>query len=114
MAWTAIQVEALRLAQISWARRLTGARAAPINAPSEWIGWQIITPDANRRRYLRRLVDGTCTRCGGGPLASRTLCERCRERQRRASAANRAKRIGATASAAVGEAVGEAVEEAPD
>lgn len=90
--WTTIQIEALRLAEIAYVCRLTGARAAPLNAPSEWIGWQIITPDGERRRYLKRRVEGVCTRCGGSPLASRTLCERCRERQRAASATHRERR----------------------
>lgn len=91
--WTRLQIEALRRAEIAWIKRLTAARAAPPNAPSEWAGWQIVAPDADRRRYLRRRVAGACTRCGAGPLASRTLCEGCRERQRAASAAHRATRL---------------------
>ena len=59
--WSAAQIEALRRAEIAWIQRLTGARAAPVNAPSEWVGWQIITPDADRRRYVKRLVEGGCT-----------------------------------------------------
>ena len=93
--WRAAQIEALRLAEIAYLRRLTGARAAPVNAPSEWVGWQIVTPDADRRRYLMRRVEGACTRCGGRPLATRTLCAVCRDGQRRRSAALRARRRGA-------------------
>lgn len=104
--WSAAQIEALRLAEIAYLRRLTGARSAPVNAPSEWIGWSIITPDDDRRRYLRRRVEGVCTRCGGRPLATPTLCEPCGERQRRRSAELRARRRGAGQCIQCGEPAG--------
>ena len=94
--FTAPQIEALRLAEIAYLRRLTGARAAPVNAPSEWIGWSIITPDGDRRRHLRRLVDGLCTRCGGRrPRPERKTCARCAAAQRVRAAALRARRRAA-------------------
>ena len=65
--WTDQQIKALRLAELAAIRRLIGATAAPVNTPSEWIGWQVIVPDAETRRYLQRAARG-CEprRCASG------------------------------------------------
>ena len=93
--WTDQQIKALRLAELAAIRRLIGATAAPINAPSEWIGWQIIAPDAETRRYLQRAARGLCTRCGAPPRPDRKTCETCAEGQRVRAAALRARRRAA-------------------
>ena len=95
MRWTARQIEALRLAEIRTARRLTGGTAAPINSPSEWIGWSILTPDADTRRYLQRTIRGLCTRCGAPQRPGRKTCETCAEGQRVRAAALRQRRRAA-------------------
>ena len=104
MRWTARQIEALRLADIAAVRRLTGARAAPPNAPSEWIGWSILTPDADARRYLQRRTRGECTRCGAPPRPGLRTCAPCADRQRARSAAFRARRRAAGACIECGQA----------
>ena len=93
--WTDQQTKALRLAELAAIRRLIGATAAPINAPSEWIGWQVIAPDAEIRRYLQRAARGLCTRCGAPPRLGRKTCETCAEGQRVRAAALRARRRAA-------------------
>ncbi len=81
-----------RHAAILYIWRLIGAVRGPLVTPSEWTGWQVVNPEGERQRYVNRAAEGRCTRCGGSPLASKTLCTRCRERQRRASAKHRRRR----------------------
>ena len=91
--WTARQIKALRLAELAAIRRLIGGTAAPVNTPSEWIGWQVIVPDAETRRYLQRAARGLCTRCGNATARpGRKTCAKCAEGQRERSAALRARR----------------------
>ena len=95
--WTDQQIKALRLAELAAIRRLIGATAAPVNTPSEWIGWQVIVPDAETRRYLQRAARGLCTRCGAPPRPGRKTCEPCAVAAAARSAALRARRKAAGA-----------------
>ena len=104
MRWTARQIEALRLAEIAAARRLIGATAAPVNSPSNWIGWSILTPGADTRRYLQRAARGECTRCGGTPRHGLRTCTPCAERQRERARAMRARRRASRACIECGQA----------
>ena len=93
--WSAAQIERVRLAEIAWLRRLTGARAVPVNAPSEWIGWSIIVPTTTGGATYSGASRAPVRAGGGRPLATRTLCAVCRDGQRRRSADLRARRRGA-------------------
>ena len=89
-------IEAVRLETILYIRRLTGATAAPPNAPSEWIGWQVITPAADRDRYHAHAAAGLCARCGAcPPRPGLRTCERCAAYQAGRAAALRARRAAA-------------------
>ena len=76
--WTAPAIEQCRLLSIAAAWRLIGSRRAPLNSPSEWIGWQVVNPDGDRQRYAERAAEGLCTRCGKNPpRPDRKTCEGC-------------------------------------
>ena len=91
--WTAHDIEALRLIEIAYLRRVTGARAAPVNVPSEWIGWQVLAPDRDARMRRQRAAEGTCTRCGGTPRAGLKTRQLCADAQAARAAAQGARRV---------------------
>ena len=79
MCFPAREIERDRLATIAATWRLIGARRIPINVPSEWTGWQVFDPAADRRRYAERAAAGLCTRCGKcPPRPDGATCERVR------------------------------------
>jgi hypothetical protein len=76
--------------------RLTAARRPPTNTPSEWTGWHVVNPDADRLRYHDRAANGLCTRCGKQPpRPERKTCQQCAQAAQERSAALRARRIAA-------------------
>ena len=78
MCFPAVEIEQCRLLSIAAAWRLIGSRRAPLNTPSEWNGWQVVNPDADRRLYAERSAAKLCARCGSNPpRPDRKTCEDC-------------------------------------
>ena len=94
--WIAPAIEQCRLLSIAAAWRLIGSRRAPLNSPSEWTGWTVISPDADRTRYRDPAAAELCTRCGKNPpRPDRKTCEGCAAAAAARSADFRARRKAA-------------------
>ena len=96
--FAAAEIEHVRLLTIAAAWRLIHSRRAPLNSPSEWAGWTVISPDADRTRYAERAAAKLCTRCGEHlPRSDRKMCEDCAMDAAARSAALRTRRKAAGA-----------------
>ena len=96
MCFPAIEIERCRLESIAAAWHLIRATRAPLNSPSEWAGWSVVNPDANRALYHDRAAAKLCTRCGKHPpRPDRKTCEGCAEYAAARSADFRARRKAA-------------------
>ena len=96
MCFPARDIERCRLETIAAAWHLIGATRAPLNSPSEWAGWSVISPDADRTRYHDRAAAKLCARCGKHPpRPDRKTCEGCAAAAAARSADFRARRKAA-------------------